>query len=47
VDRTINPTQIPTSFGLGTLTGSARPAFLFQENPFWVQGLTFSLEFRF
>jgi hypothetical protein len=47
VDRTLNPTQIPTPFGLGTLTGAARPVFLFQENAFWVQGLTFSLEFRF
>jgi hypothetical protein len=47
IDRTLNTSQIPSAVGPGTLTGPARPAFLFNESNFWAQGFNFSLEFRY
>ncbi|MHB8863169.1 MAG: BBP7 family outer membrane beta-barrel protein [Pirellulaceae bacterium] len=36
IDRNVNPTQ----FGGNPLIGPARPAFAFQENEYWLHGLT-------
>jgi hypothetical protein len=36
IDRGVNPTQ----FGGNPLIGPARPAFTFQENEYWLHGLT-------
>jgi hypothetical protein len=47
IDRGINPTQLPTVFGPGTLVGPARPAFAFKENDYWAHGVTFGVEFRY
>jgi Putative beta barrel porin-7 (BBP7) len=41
IDRSINFTQTPAA---GT---PARPAFVFKESDFWVQGLNLGLEFRY
>jgi hypothetical protein len=43
IDTTINTSQIPP----GTLTGTARPAFLQRNDDFWAQGLRFGLEYRY
>ena len=42
IDFAINPTQIT-----GTLTGPARPEFLFDTTGFMAQGLHFGLEYNF
>lgn len=47
IDRTVNPTQIPSNLGPGTLTGPARPAVVFKDTEFWAQGVNFGLEFRY
>lgn len=47
IDRGINPSQIPTSLGPGTLLGAARPAPSLRGGDFWAQGITFGLEFGF
>jgi Putative beta barrel porin-7 (BBP7) len=47
IDRVINPTQIPSTLGPGTLVGPARPEVLFKETDFWAQGINFGIEFRF
>jgi hypothetical protein len=36
IDRGVNPTQ----FGGNPLIGPSRPAFTFQENEYWLHGLT-------
>ncbi|MEI8380327.1 MAG: BBP7 family outer membrane beta-barrel protein [Planctomycetota bacterium] len=46
IDPVINPTQLPTPTGPGTLVGPARPAFAFHDTDFWAQGINFGLEFR-
>jgi hypothetical protein len=49
IDRGINPAQgLPGSFGgAGGPAVPARPAFVFRESDFWVQGLSVSVEVRF
>src|SRR5262249_10097273 len=47
IDRTVNPPQIPSVQGVGTLTGPARPAVLLKDTEFWAQGISFGLEFHF
>ncbi len=44
VDRTINPNLLPNS---GAAGGPERPAFQFNRDNLWVQGLELGLEFRF
>jgi hypothetical protein len=48
IDRVLNPAQLfPGSFGTAGPVVPARPAFAFKESDLFIQGLTFSLEFRF
>lgn len=47
IDRTLNPTQFTNTGVQGTLVGEIRPAFFFRETDFWVQGVNFTLEFRY
>ena len=47
IDPVINPTQIPTAAGPGTLVGPARPAFAFHDTDFWAQGINFGVAFSF
>jgi hypothetical protein len=46
IDPVVNPTQLPTIAGPGTLVGPARPAFAFQETDFWAQGLNLGMELQ-
>jgi hypothetical protein len=46
IDLAINPTQLPTAAGPGTLVGPARPAFAFRDTDFWAQGISVGVEFR-
>lgn len=46
IDPVINPTQLPTAAGPGTLVGPARPAFAFHDTDFWAQGVNIGMEFR-
>jgi len=43
IDFNVNPTQLPTATGPGTLVGPARPAFTFQDTGFWAQGINIGL----
>jgi hypothetical protein len=43
IDRSVNPTQ---TLG-GALVGPASPAPQFNRTDFWVQGMSFGLEFRY
>lgn len=45
IDFGINPTQLPSAAGPGTLVGPARPAFAFHATDFWAQGINAGLEF--
>jgi hypothetical protein len=49
IDRTVNPTQLPTSaaFVATGPIGPARPAFNFQTTDFWAQGLNLGFALRF
>jgi hypothetical protein len=47
IDRGINPTELTSLVGRGTLTGPARPNFTLQSTDFWAQGLNFGLQFRY
>jgi hypothetical protein len=47
IDRSINPTLLPTTPNLGPAVGPARPVFPFRDTDFWAQGVNFGLEFRF
>lgn len=47
IDRVVNPTQLPTLGGQGTLVGPARPTFQFNDSSFWTQGLNVGLQLRF
>lgn len=44
VDLGINPSQLPTASGAGTLRGVARPTLSFQSSDFWAQGISFGME---
>jgi len=45
IDPVINPTQLPTAAGPGTLVGPARPAFAFHESSLWAQGVNVGMGF--
>ena len=45
IDFVVNPTQLPTSAGPGTLVGDARPAPLFNHSDFWALGINFGVGF--
>jgi hypothetical protein len=47
IDLAVNPTQVPSIVGPGTLMGPARPAVPFRTSDFWAQGINFGVEFRF
>lgn len=50
IDRTLNLTGNGALTGTGTplpITGASRPQPLFNHTDFWVQGITFGLEFRY
>ncbi|MCC6417664.1 MAG: BBP7 family outer membrane beta-barrel protein [Gemmataceae bacterium] len=47
IDRRLNPTQIPVYTRGGTLLGTARPQFSFQDTDFWAQGMVVGLEYRY
>ena len=47
IDQVLNPTELTSLVGRGTLVGPARPNFTFQSTDFWAQGLTFGLQFRY
>ena len=46
IDPVINPTQLPTPTGPGTLVGPARPAFSFHETGLLIHGINLGLEIR-
>jgi hypothetical protein len=47
INRTVNPTLVPTSQAFGNATGPAQPAPIFSHGEFWAQGMNFGLEFRY
>jgi hypothetical protein len=47
VNRTVNPTLLPTSTPAAGPTGPAQPGFTFRDTDFWAQGFNFGLEFRY
>ncbi len=47
IDRGVNPTELTSLVGHGTLYGPARPNFTFQSTDFWAQGLNLGLQFRY
>jgi hypothetical protein len=47
IDTTINPTQLPTSTGPGTLNGTSRPQFSFRSKEYWAQGVNLGVEVRY
>jgi hypothetical protein len=47
IDRNVNPTQLPSLLGPGTLAGPARPIFVFKSSDFWAQGVSIGIEFRY
>lgn len=47
IDRTINPTQLPTSRQFGALAGPARPTFDFNHSDFWAHGVNIGLGFEY
>jgi hypothetical protein len=48
IDRTVNPTELPTSASFSPLPlGQPRPFFLFHNSDFWAQGLTVGLNLSF
>jgi hypothetical protein len=46
IDRVIDVTQVPNSRTGLPSTGQLRPAVLFKDTGFWVQGMTVGLEYR-
>jgi hypothetical protein len=44
IDRFVNPSQLPTVMGPGTLVGAARPLPLINGADFWAQGISFGFE---
>lgn len=47
VDRTVNPTQVPSDILFGTSAGPARPTFSFRDQVFWAHVFNFGLEFDY
>jgi hypothetical protein len=47
IDRSVNPTMVPSDNTFGTLTGPPRPAFHFSEESFWMHTLNVGLAFRY
>jgi hypothetical protein len=46
IDRAVNPTQLPSQIGPGTLVGAASPMGGIHTTDFWAQGITLGLEIR-
>lgn len=46
IDLRVNPTQLPSAAGPGTLVGPARPAPVFRDTDFWAQGVNLGLALR-
>jgi len=47
IDRTVNVTQVPTSFAFGLPGGPARPAPEFNHTGFWAAGINFGMKFSY
>jgi hypothetical protein len=47
INRTVNPTLVPSSRTFGQPLGPAEPSFSLQRTDFWAQGANFGLEFHF
>lgn len=47
IDRNVNPALVPTDATFGTVAGSARPAFAFSGDVFWINNFMFGLEYRY
>jgi hypothetical protein len=47
IDRTINPSIVPSDTTFGTPGGPARPAFTFNRTDYWAQGLNLGFNYRF
>ena len=47
MDLRLNPSQLPTSSGAGTLVGVARPSATLHGTDFWAHGLNVGLEVRY
>jgi hypothetical protein len=47
VDRTINPSFVPTDLSYGAPVGPARPTFVPATGSFWAQGLNLGVELRY
>src|SRR6185436_10139563 len=47
VDRTVNPTLVPTDMSYGNFTGPARPGLAPQSTDYWTQGLNVGLTLKF
>lgn len=47
IDRSVNPTQLPSAAGFGPLVGPATPAPRFEHSDYWAQGIAFGLAFRY
>jgi hypothetical protein len=46
IDIGVNPTQLPSADGPGSLLGPPRPAFAFHDACFWAQGVSVGMEFQ-
>lgn len=47
IDRSVNPSQLSSQLGPGTLVGPARPAPLLKSTDFWAQGVNLGFEIRY
>jgi hypothetical protein len=47
IDRTVNPTQVPSDQLFGAFAGPARPALEVHHTSFWAHGVNFGLEVQF
>jgi hypothetical protein len=47
IDREVNTSQLTALGETGGLIGPPRPAFVFSQTAFWVQGIHFGLEYRY
>ena len=47
IDRTVNPTQVPSDILFGTAAGPGRPTFAFRDQVFWAHVFNFGLEFDY
>jgi len=47
IDRTVNPSQVPTDQDFASSSGPPRPSFQFHETAFFLQSLNFGIEFHY